>query len=141
MRALSNFKLSLIFLSTPTWSIQKAYKKLGIGKFIFFHQPLFGSNKVSEKLYLDFKNNNFKGEITYQNINILKLITSTMLRKEKKGNIDYRDKSKKSIIKYLASAVKSVDFAIKMIKLYKPEKFFFEDRGYLPDGIFFDVAI
>ena len=141
LACLKNNNEIIIFLSTPTWSIQTAYKKLGIDKFIFFHQPLFGSNKVSEKLYLDFKNNNFKGEITYQNINILKLITSTMLRKEKKGNIDYRDKSKKSIIKYLASAIKSVDFAIKMIKLYKPEKFFFEDRGYLPDGIFFDVAI
>ena len=28
-----------------------------------------------------------------------------------------------------------------MIEKYKPEKFFFEDRGYTPDGIFFEVAI
>ena len=141
LACLKNNNEIIIFLSTPTWSIQLAYKKLGISDFIFFYQPFLGTNKISEQLYLDFKNNNFKGIVKYKDINILKLITSTKLRKEKKGSIDYRNEFKKSVIKYMTSAIKNVEFAIKMIKLHNPEKFFFEDRGYLPDGIFFDVAI
>lgn len=141
LACLRNNNEIIIFLSTPTWSIQLAYKKLGISDFIFFYQPFLEPNKLSEQLYLDFKNNNFKGIITYKNINILKLITSTKLRKEKKGSIDYRNEFKRAILKYITSAIKNIEFVIKMIKLHNPEKFFFEDRGYLPDGIFFDVAI
>lgn len=137
----NNYKI-IIFISSPTWSIQKIYKKLGVHDFIFFYQPLFhNSNNIVEKLYSDFKIDDYQGTIIYKGVDLLKLITSTKLRKEKKGNIDYRLENEKIIKKKILSSIKTLDFTNKMIQYFNPKKFFFEDRGYLPDGIFFETAI
>lgn len=136
----NNYEI-IILLSTPSWSIQRFYKKIGIKRFIFFHNISYKLDNKALNLYLKFKENKFSKPIIYKNVDILKILTSTKLRKEKTGNIDYANENSVQIIKAINASIQICDFTSKLIKEYNPEKFFFEDRGYFPDGIFFELAI
>lgn len=130
----------IILLSTPCWSIEKIYKKFGVKNFLYY-QNFFQTNHLKTEEYVDLILKRNKTSKKYLGIDFLKLLTSTEMRINKRGSINFNEYSKKYLNKTISNCLNIADFSQKNIMKFKPKKFFFEDRGYIPEGIFFSNAL
>lgn len=134
---LNGFSVTIILPEICLWQLI-LYKKIGANNFVFFENIFFRIiNKKTIPILKRLSKENFK----YKDINLKKIIFSTLLRKEKKGLIDlnnYKSEILKKIISKSIHIINNLDF---LILSRKPNYFVFEDRGYVPEGLFFEYAV
>lgn len=119
------------------------YEALGIKNFVYFDDLIFKS--IDKKTYTELSACETISQflkVEYRNIQIGKFAVSTMMRRLRKGKLDFLDKyEKRELIKLAAKCIGHVNAAYDLIGNIKPKEFIFLDRGYTPDGPFFEVAL
>ena len=125
-------------LSEPVFWIVSLYKKIGVEDFVFYNN-LF--HKMKNKSLSLIMNKIINKDITYRGVNIKKIIHSTLLRKEKVGEINFNTYDSTILEKQVLFCLNLIDSLDETFSNYKPDLFIFEDRGYIPEGIFFNYAL
>ena len=135
----NNYKI-IILLSSPCWSVKKIYKIFGVTSFLYYYNT-FDSIHPKTKLYVDLILKDEENKKSYLGVDVFKLLISTEMRLKKKGNINFKKYTIKYLTKQISRCLNIADFSQRIIGEYRPKIFFFEDRGYIPEGIFFSNAI
>jgi hypothetical protein len=84
----------------------------------------------------DFKNWQFHG------VYVGKLALSTMIRREMRGQFDFNDPTKATLLrKWLWDTINYVLVAEKMLAQYPVQKMIVRDAGYIPNGVIYEVGL
>ena len=114
------------------------YKRIGANNFIFYENFFF---RIINKKTISILKRLLKENLKYKKINLKKIISSTLLRKEKKGIIDFKNYNSEILRKIISKSIHIIDNLDFLILSKKPDHFIFEDRGYVPEGLFFEFAV
>ena len=135
---LKKYQLYVILPEPKLWIIF-LYKKLGAKKILTFNNIFFKIQHPETIYYIDKLISRKK--LVYRNIDFYNLLYSTELRKIKKGRICFHSIDRKYLQKQISYLLHVIDRAFNLLETHKPNKFFFEDRGYYPEGIFYEISI
>lgn len=134
---LNGFNVTIVLPEICLWNLI-LYKKIGANSFIFYENIFF---RFINKKTIPIFRRLLKGNLKYKKINLKKIILSTLLRKEKKGLINLKKYDSKILKEIISKSIHIIDNLNFLILSKKPNYFIFEDRGYIPEGLFFEYAV
>ena len=134
---LNGFSVTIILPEICIWHMI-LYKRIGANNFIFYENFFF---RIINKKTISILKRLLKENLKYKKINLKKIISSTLLRKEKKGIIDFKNYNSEILRKIISKSIHIIDNLDFLILSKKPDHFIFEDRGYVPEGLFFEFAV
>ena len=135
---LKKYQLYVILPEPKLWIIF-LYRKFGAKKILTFNNIFF---KIQHPETINYFNKLISTKkLVYRNIDFYNLLYSTELRKIKRGRLCFQSIDKKYLKKQISYLLHIIDRAFNLLEIHKPNKFFFEDRGYYPEGIFYEISI
>lgn len=119
------------------------YLKIGANKIISLENLTLLMIKRVHNINLDkIQSNEDLLKVKYKNIAVGKYILSTLMRKNRVSKFDLKDvEIRRQLVDAYKYSCFSADLANLIIKNESPDLILMIDRGYTPDGEFFDAAI
>ncbi len=122
--------------------IKKTYKLLGTNKFV--HNDQFDNNLNIDEAdsFLDLViNHNDLINKEWKNTRVGRFALSTMMRKERLGQITINQNQKKLLRPYIINSMIYTNIADQLLNFVKPSAVVLVDRGYTPGGEIFDLCM
>jgi hypothetical protein len=125
------------------WRSMAIYKALGVRDFINLNRYLPISRvKMASSIIHSFSCQDELKEYFYGKINCGKYTLSTVMRKTRKGHISFNNNENiDKMITCLDRSLRNATAALKVLKVVSPKALLCLDRGYSPEGEFFDACI
>jgi hypothetical protein len=138
----NQIKPVIIFKNKEIKRYKKIYEYLGVENYDYWSDNKDIDIKNINEYKITIKNQEDLVNIKYKNIEIGKYCLSTIMRRRKEGQIDFKNKNNIIEIKeILLKSIIEADESIKFIERWNPKIAIFIDRGYNPEGALFDACL
>lgn len=139
----SSYKPIVIFFSYPNFIEKKIYRALGIKNFITINLTIANYIRNVNCNICENKNSiSSLSKLKYKNVAVGQLALSNLMRRIRSGDLDESNYTNiKTLKKLILSSVSVIDKLESDIARYMPAGGIFIDRGYIPEGLIFNLLI
>jgi len=132
-----------VLLPTPAPALEKIYRKFGVSKFVYMTNSL-GRNIhfETDRLMKTVTTGESLQTLEYKGLSVGKFTLSTLMRQTRRGKINADDPASVVMMRErLSNSLHHTDGAISLMTQIKPNCVYFIDRGYTPEGEYFEAAL
>lgn len=138
----SSYKPIVIFFSYPNFIEKKIYRSLGIKNFITINLTIAHYSRNVSNICENKNSILSLSKLKYKNVAVGQLALSNMMRRMRSGNLNESNYTNvKTLKKLILSSVSVIDKLESDIARYMPAGGIFIDRGYIPEGLIFNLLI
>lgn len=132
----------VVVLSTPSPTLESLYERFGVEGFAYM-TSIIGRpvREDAATLMAGVQTQTDYQSLGYREIAVGKYALSTIMRRTRRGRIDpAATDNRPALLLHLSAAMDAADEAIWIMQRHRPRCVFFIDRGYTPEGEFFDAS-
>ncbi len=133
---------TILLNSRASGWLEEGYRFFGADDFVYLEDYDHTAPHPKTRKLWEYSLSNGMKPIMYRNVPVGKYALSTLMRKTRRGNIDFNDQETRQLAyDTLNDSINFTDIAADIIACTKPVSALLIDRGYTPRGQLFNLAM